>query len=69
MLFFDVVQHVCLADVVTDVCLHFFFFFLQTFEFGDNNKDLLGWKVSFILNSAVCPNGKTTLACNFSRLV
>lgn len=32
--------------VLLDMCFHFPFF--QTLKSGDNNKDLLGWKVSFI---------------------
>lgn len=35
----------CVADVLKDV-LSFSIF--QTLKSGDNNKDLLGWKVSFV---------------------
>lgn len=51
------IQPVCLADVVTDV-LSYASFSSQTFKFGDNDEDLLGWKVSLVLNSPVCPNEK-----------
>lgn len=46
----------------------FQFFFFQTLQSGDNNEDLLGWKVSFAL-SFFFPREKRTCGLISPRLV